>query len=178
MEEKISELFFSLNLNQKPSEIVEESDFEFEYSWASTIVGIKDYSYSTEFNNHPTIKGEIKEGVFQIGYKSNEEKYGLFILTLIIRFMNKHKLIDEYEKLTYEFEKYSAKTIISTIQNEDSETKSEVTAYKKHKEFEIPKLDFYFDQSEKNNYPLIVTFTTSWKQNELMKLIELQKRAE
>ncbi|RLJ62411.1 hypothetical protein CLV86_2016 [Lacinutrix venerupis] len=178
MEKKISELFFGLNLNQKPSEIVKESDFKFEYGWTSTIVDVKNHSYATEFNNHPTIKGEIKEGIFRINYDSHQEKYGIFSLTMVIRFTNEYTQIDEYERLTHEFEKYSSKTIIESTQTEDYETKSQVTVYQKNKEFEIPKLDFYFDQSDKNDFPLVVTFTTSWKMDELKKLIEKQKKTE
>ena len=174
MEKKISELFFGLNLNQKPSEIAKESDFEFEHGWNSTLVDIKDYFYTTEFKNHPTIKSEIKEGVFSIGFSSLDEKYGIFELSMVIRFTNEYDQIDEYEKLKLEFEEYSSKTIIETTQNEDYEVKSEVVVYQKEKNSEIPKISFYFDQSDKNDFPIVITFSTSWKMDELKKLIEQQ----
>ncbi|WP_231743095.1 hypothetical protein, partial [Winogradskyella endarachnes] len=178
MEKKISELFFGLNLNQKPSEIVKESDFEFEYGWTSVIADFKDYSYTTEFKKHPTIKSEIKEGTFSIGFGSHDEKYGIFGLSLVIRFTNEYDQIDEYEKLKTEFEKYSSKTIIETTQNEEYEVKSEVVVYQNEKDSEIPKISFYFDQSDKNDFPIVITFSTSWKMEELRKLIEKQKKME
>jgi hypothetical protein len=174
MEKKISELFFGLNLNQKPSEITKESDFEFEHGWNSTFVDIKDYFYTTKFKNHPTIKSEIQEGVFSIGFSSLDEKYGIFGLSMVIRFTNEFDQIDEYEKLKLEFEKYSSKTIIETTQNEDYEVKSEVVVYQKEKNSEIPKISFYFDQSDKNDFPIVILFSTSWKMDELKKLIKQQ----
>lgn len=172
MEKKISELFFGLNLNQKPSRIVKESDFKFDYGLSSTIVDVENHSYSTEFKIHPIIKGEIKEGVFSINYDSNKEKHGVFSLTMVIRFANEYDQIDEYERLINEFEKYSSKTIIELTQAEDNETKYQLTVYQKYKDIDIPKLDFYFDQSDKSDFPLVVTFTTSWKMDELKKLIK------
>ena len=52
--------------------------------------------------------------------------------------------------------------------------KSEVVVYQKEKNSEIPKISFYFDQSDKNDFPIVITFSTSWKMNELKKLIEQQ----
>jgi len=174
MEKKISELFFGLNLNQKPSEIAKESDFEFRYGISSTVSEIKYHSYTTEFKNHPTIKSKIEEGLFSIEFTSHAEKYGVFELSMVISFTNDYDQIDEYEKLKSEFKKYSSKTIIETTQNEDYEVKSEVVVYQKEKNSEIPKISFYFNQSDKKNFPIVITFSTSWKMDELKKLIEQQ----
>ncbi|QJP35433.1 hypothetical protein F0365_14000 [Nonlabens sp. Ci31] len=172
METKINEIFFGLNLNQSPENITKESKFEFKYSITQSIGG-NHHTYSTEIYELPILNTKIKKSDFRISYDEMELEYGTFETILVLRFENEYDQIDEYEKLVADYEKYSSKTLIETTQNEDYETKSQVVVYQINKEIEIPKISFYFDQSNDGEYPLVISFSTSWK---MKKIQELHKK--
>lgn len=175
MENKISEIFFGLNLNQSPENIVKESKFDFQYSVTNSIGG-NHHNYSTKINELPILDTEIKESDFRLSYDEMELEYGTFEVILVLRFENEYDQIDEYEKLVAKYEDLSSKTLIETTQNEVYETKSQVVVYQFDKKIEIPKISFYFDQSNEEEFPLVISFSTSWKMNKIKERLEKQQK--
>lgn len=180
MEEKINAIFFGLNLNQKPSEIVKQSNIKFE-KYITKLPGVDLDQFSTtiftaNFASHPFFTSKITEGRFDIEYNTQEEHYGVFKLVLVIHFTNESDQLNEYEKLVSAYKSYSSKTEVESTKKKNQQLKSQVTIYQIEKKYKIPNLSFYFDQVEKNKYPIIIEFVTSWKNEELRKFFDEKRK--
>lgn len=181
MEEKISALFFGLDSNQMPSEIVKQSNLDFE-DYIRKIPGIDINQFSTTtyaagFNSHPFFLSKIKEGRFDINHNTQDEQHGIFHLILVIHFTNEADQINEYDRLISEFRDYGSKTEVESTKRKNHTLESQVTTYQNEMNYEFPKLSFYFSQAEKNVYPIVIDFVTSWKREEMKKFLD-EKRKE
>ena len=160
MEKKISELFFGLNLNQKPSEIVQESDLEFDYNEEQNLS--EQYRYSAVFKEHPKLGGQIKNGTFEIDFDSSRENQGIFQLTLTISFDNKTESIKAYEKIKLEFINFAGKETTENISNSQYGFDSKSIVYYKHENYEIPRLTFSYMNIINKDPVIIIEFLNSW----------------
>ena len=166
MDEKISELFFNLNLNQKPEEIAKSSYLEFDYNFYTIITEI--HTYTAEFKEYPKLNHKIKKGEFTIEYDASSVKNGVFRSSLHIIFENETDMIDAYEKLKNQFKEYGVNEI---NENHASEYGLDIKhiEYYKYKNYEIPRLTFASSIMHLTEPALSIEFVNSWKFDKLKK---------
>ncbi|MGM5471424.1 hypothetical protein ACS386_14185 [Flavobacteriaceae bacterium LMO-SS05] len=165
MEKKISKLFFGLDINQKPSEITKQSDFEFEFS---TIKNLSEqYVYSAEFKEYPNIDYKIKNGTFKIEFDSSTEKQGIFELLLLIDLNNKTDLIKAYEELKSIFKDYVGEETAESISHPQYGFDSKHIIYYQYKNYGIPRLTLSYMAIDNKDPLLSISFLNSWKSEKL-----------
>jgi hypothetical protein len=169
MESEISELFFNINLNQSPKEIIKQSELKFVLNPNKTIGNT--INYSAKFSENENIEYEQKLGLLKLDYDEIGLEYGYYEISQVVSFKNEDDLNLEYTRLTEKFEKYSVKTIIENTDNTNSEITIKNTEFRILKDFEIPSLSFGYINTEKK-YTLIIVYKTSFK---LEKMIEFLK---
>ncbi len=169
MESEISELFFKINLNQSPKEIIKQSELKFVLNPNKTIGNTT--NYSAKFSENKNIESEQKTGLLKLDYDEIGLEYGYYEISQVVTFKNEDDLNSEYTRLTEKFEKYSVKTIIENTEDTNSEITIKNTEFRIFKDFEIPSLSFGYINSEKK-YTLIIIYKTSFK---LEKMIEFLK---
>ena len=169
MESEISELFFNINLNQSPKEIIKQSELKFVLNPNKTIGNT--INYSAKFTENKNIESEQKIGLLKLDYDEIGLEYGYYEISQVVTFKNEDDLNSEYTRLTEKFEKYSVKTIIENTENTNSEITNKNTEFRILKDFEIPSLSFGYINREKK-YTLIIVYKTSFK---LEKMIEFLK---
>ena len=169
MESEISELFFNINLNQSPKEIIKQSELKFVLNPNKTIGNT--INYSAKFTENKNIESEQKIGLLKLDYDEIGLEYGYYEISQVVTFKNEDDLNSEYTRLTEKFEKYSVKTIIENTENMNSEITNKNTEFRILKDFEIPSLSFGYINREKK-YTLIIVYKTSFK---LEKMIEFLK---
>jgi hypothetical protein len=170
MESEISELFFKINLNQSPKEIIKQSELKFVLNPNKTIGNT--INYSAKFSENENIKSDQKSVTLKLDYDEIGLEYGYYEISQVVTFKNVDDLNSEYTRLTEKFEKYSVKTIIENTENLNSEITNKNTEFRILKDFEIPSLSFGYINREKNKYVLIIVYKTSFK---LEKMIEFLK---
>ncbi len=170
MESEINELFFKINLNQSPKEIIKQSELKFVLNPNKTIGNT--INYSAKFSENENIKSDQKSVTLKLDYDEIGLEYGYYEISQVVTFKNVDDLNSEYTRLTEKFEKYSVKTIIENTENLNSEITNKNTEFRILKDFEIPSLSFGYINREKNKYVLIIVYKTSFK---LEKMIEFLK---
>ncbi|MBT2559829.1 hypothetical protein J7E50_18060 [Pedobacter sp. ISL-68] len=167
---QLKKLFLDLEINLPPKLMVGYSSLTFEWSIRKGISWDKDkpdsedtHIFNTRLSENPFITGPIKEGQISLIQTNKEMEQGRYSIHQKVVFYNADDMINEYNNSTSLFEKFGYKIKTSTIQNENFETKFELTEILMENESKKCKLTISYSVPAKKEkvkeYSLVFVFT-------------------
>jgi len=135
--DRLSKLFFDLDLNKSFRQTSLKSSLRFEYGINRGVSfrnenGGNTYStdtstYEADFIKNPLIESPITEGHISIRQQAQETILDKYLIVERIGLLNADDMLNEYYKLCSLFEKFGYRVKNTLIQNDNFETKSELT---------------------------------------------------